>query len=342
MHSRDLTNEQREFMRKVAEKTEGDSRAKGAAVREAFKRKFGQVLDREAFRNVVTRGKSNVYDKQPEIDPGAVDLHELLKKNGLTVEEAEKMLFHARRKESGSASLEIPGKKGRFKFGVVSDTHLGAKTCALDELHAIYKLFKEEGVTDVLHSGDLVDGNGKVYSGQLNELMVYGLDDNIDYVTKNYPKVEGITTHFILGNHDESFLKTDGANIGKRITQERPDMKYLGMYDADLSLNGVKVKLHHGHSGGSYALTYRIQKYVENLTGERKPQIFFCGHYHTAVYASIRNIHCFTSGCFQKPNDFSTRLMLPNTVGGWLIEVEKTKADEVRAITPKFVQFYTK
>ena len=43
-------------------------------------------------------------------------------------------------------------------FGLVGDTHLACKECRLDSLHAQYDLFEQEGITTVLHAGNIVDG----------------------------------------------------------------------------------------------------------------------------------------------------------------------------------------
>ena len=37
----------------------------------------------------------------------------------------------------------------------------------------------------------------------------------------------GITTYFILGNHDETHIRNGGANTGIAIARARPDMKYF-------------------------------------------------------------------------------------------------------------------
>lgn len=52
-----------------------------------------------------------------------------------------------------------------FRIGVVSDTHLCSNEEALDELHCAYDIFKREGITTVLHAGDIVTGRG-IYRGQ--------------------------------------------------------------------------------------------------------------------------------------------------------------------------------
>jgi predicted phosphodiesterase len=241
------------------------------------------------------------------------------------------------KKEGRPVNIDLGGSV--FHFGAVSDTHLGAKSCNYDELEAMYDVFEKRGIKAVTHSGDLCDGNGYVYKGQLSELDTHGIDDTVEMICKRYPKRKGIKTYFIAGNHDESFLLRENANIGKMIEAKRPDMQYLGFYDADVSINGVRVRLCHGGGGGSYALSYRLQKRVENLTGENKPQILIEGHYHTAIYACIRNIHCLTGGTFQGANNFSKRFGMPNVRGGWIIGVGKTRSNEIRTFVPEFTNF---
>ena len=86
-------------------------------------------------------------------------------------------------------------------FGLVGDTHLCSTKCRLAELHATYKLFAEEGIKDVYHAGNIVDG----YISRINggEVICTSIDDQTQYVIDHYPQVRGITTHFITGDDHE-------------------------------------------------------------------------------------------------------------------------------------------
>ena len=95
-------------------------------------------------------------------------------------------------------------KSRTYKFGVVSDTHLNSKEQQLTHLNRMYDLFAAEGVSDVYHAGDITAGEG-MFTGQVYEIFNVGFDNQADYVIKHYPKREGITTHFITGNHDLSY-----------------------------------------------------------------------------------------------------------------------------------------
>jgi len=146
---------------------------------------------------------------------------------------------------------QIPVKAydGRwYKFGYVSDTHLCSKYERLDVLNAAYKVFRKEGITAVLHSGDILAGE-RMYRGQEYELHTIGATDQARYVIDKYPKFQGITTYFITGNHDLSHWKRSQIDVGMFIYGKRDDLVYLGQEEADIEIGGVKIRLIHPGSG---------------------------------------------------------------------------------------------
>ena len=120
---------------------------------------------------------------------------DLLKRKGVTQPQLESLL------ESKERVIQVRQKRRtrKFKFGIVSDTHLIDRSCALDELHDFYKRCKREGVKDVVHAGDILSGMN-VYKGQIVDLLRFGVDEHIEYGLMNYPKEDGIKTYFITGN----------------------------------------------------------------------------------------------------------------------------------------------
>ena len=113
-----------------------------------------------------------------------------------------------------------------LKFAIIGDTQLGSKYAQISHLNNFYKLCASEGIKDVYHTGDITDGL-KMRSGHEYELYKTSADDMVQDVIDNYPKIDGITTHFITGNHDASIYKQVGYDIGNTIAEKRPDMKYL-------------------------------------------------------------------------------------------------------------------
>jgi len=264
-------------------------------------------------------------------------LQELLKSKGLTAKDLERLL----QPKAVKVRVKEPRKTARYKFGIVSDTHLCDKSCALSELHDFYKRCEKEGIKEVVNAGDIVAGSGRIYAGQVNDLTVFGFDDQLEYVRENYPKFKG-KTYFINGNHCLSYKTDSGANFGSALSKLRKDMIYLGDYDATVILNGVKIGLHHGGGGTSYALSYKLQKYLEKIGAGQKPQIYILGHYHATLQIFYRNIHAFLPGCFQKPNDLSVRYGLPNTVGGWIVELEVAddRFHTIKSIKSEYIAYY--
>ena len=72
-------------------------------------------------------------------------------------------------------------------------------------------------------------------------------------------KVNGITTKYILGSHDETHYKNDQATAGFWIPKCRSDMEYLGQDSAAININGVKIFMDHPGGGSAQALSYKKQ-----------------------------------------------------------------------------------
>ena len=223
---------------------------------------------------------------------------------------------------------ETIGEPGHLKFGLVSDTHFGAKQSAREELGEFYDIAKEKGVECFVHAGDIVDGCG-VYHWQQFEQDRVGFEEQLDDLRVNYPNV-WLPTYFIWWNHDENFLKANWVNICKAIETVRQDLINLGFYDARLKLNGIVINLHHWGGSLSYAKDYKMKKYLDGLPVENQPDIFALGHYHTALYDFHRWIHWFMPWAFLKENLLAKRFNLWNVIGGWVIEIDKNAKWESR------------
>lgn len=282
------------------------------------------------------RRKENVVGKDARADR----LLSLLEKKHITLKQLESMLT-VKEAQKASAKIIQPKTRDIFRFGIVSDTHLVDKACALTELHAFYERCKKEGVREIVHGGDLLTGQG-VYPGQINDLLCFGVDEHIAYAAQNYPKIEGIVTYVVGGNHEESYIKLAGVDALKRLAEIRRDIKYLGMYNATVVLNGVRIMLQHMSGGAPYALSYRPQRYVTNLPAGSKPNLWVGGHLHTSMFFYYRNVAVFLPGAFQRANMFTTRLGLATQLGGWIVEVEvgEDSRHSLLRITPEFIPYF--
>lgn len=228
-----------------------------------------------------------------------------------------------------------------IRIGVVSDTHIGNVNNQMTFLHKLYDRFKELGITDVYHCGDLSDGWYPNRSDQIYELHAHGADRQVDYICKHYPKVEGITTHFIIGNHDYTFIRNTGFNIGPAISLRRPDMNYLGINNARVWLTpNCDMELNHPGDGSAYAMSYSIQKYIDSLSGGDKPKILLNGHHHKFLTMFYRNIHAIEVPCTEAQTSFMKSKRLAAHMGGLVLDIYVTDDGTIDRFCVELIPLY--
>jgi predicted phosphodiesterase len=231
----------------------------------------------------------------------------------------------------------------RVKIGLIGDTHLGSLFADMSVLKTAYHIFKKQGVKSVYHAGDILAGE-KMYRGQEYELGVHGADAQVGFCVNNYPEANGITTHFITGNHDGSFFKRAGLDIGQIIASKRPDLHYLGPDEQDVIITGkgnrrAILRLTHPRKGTAYAISYQTQKMIEAWSGGDKPAIVAIGHYHKAEYIFYRNVHAFQVGCIEKQTPFMKGQNIAAMLGFWILDFVISNRG-VSEVGGKFFPFY--
>lgn len=250
----------------------------------------------------------------------------------------------ARARES---QYTIPAHSNTIRFGVVGDTHIGSAYTRFDALKTFYARLKKDGIKDVLHTGDMLAG-WKVYPGQEWELVDRGWEEQLDRLSSEYPLHVGIHTSFITGNHDHSFKKPIGINVGDKISALRPDLHFIAedqgrvVFKAKSGAEWIVDLLHPG-GGTAYALSYHPQKIVESLSGGTKPNMIAIGHYHKAeLIPQYRNVVTIQSGTFESQTPFMKRKHLAAHVGGWIVEVVAGAAPEclVNTVKAQFISFF--
>jgi biotin operon repressor/predicted phosphodiesterase len=228
----------------------------------------------------------------------------------------------------------------KIKFGLIGDTHLGSKSQQLTHCNTMYDIFADREVADVYHAGDLVDGED-VYPGHRYEIFKVGADEQKRYAIENYPRRNGVTTHFITGNHDLKYYQKMGLDIGVAIAGERQDMNYLGQYFAKVWITPrCSLQLEHPLGKPAYAVSYKTQRKIDNMRGGDKPNILVEGHYHYHVNLFRRNVHAFCVPSFQGPTNLSRRLGLESDNGAFIVELEVDETGDVKSIKSEFFPFY--
>ena len=229
-----------------------------------------------------------------------------------------------------------------IRFALLGDTQFGSLYAHTEALSAFYEYAHAAGVTTFFHTGDVSDGH-RVYKGHEFELRDLGLDAQLTRLGNVAPRIKGVKTRFITGNHDASFKSLAGVPVGKLIQQSRPDWEFLGEEQARVrweTPNGpFELMLIHPGGGTAYGISYRPQKIVESLEGGTKPDMLAIGHYHKAEFMpAYRNVAVVQTGTFQRQTPFMARMGLAAHVGGWIMDI--VKGDGHNVIQARFVAFY--
>ena len=253
---------------------------------------------------------------------GIVELCNLYGKNVIIDYEDDVLVFKkniSKNAVSNKISINSP-KLNHSQICVVSDTHFGNIHNQLHLLNNIYEEAYNRGIDTVLHVGDLVDGNYPNRPENPRLQFLHNFDEQVNYVVDMYPEIDGITTYYILGSHDETHYKNGGATINNVVSRCRKDMVYLGQDFGKIVINNVEIALDHPGGGKAKALSYTAQKRIELLESQNKPKILLIGHYHASYDFNYRNVECIMVPCLCGKTQFQQKKGLSNDVGAYFLD----------------------
>lgn len=212
-----------------------------------------------------------------------------------------------------------------FKFVAISDTRFGSKSQQLSILNDIYSKAYSMGYMNVIHCGNISEG---LYS--MTNVYSEGnfLDDTlrqVDYITENYPQIEGMKTFFITGIKDDKHLKNNKINIGKRISSARSDMIYLGGNSCLVSIDKANMLIFNPKLSKTYTVSYRPQQQIDSFRSEDKPDILLYGGLLQMEKFTYRNVTCISVPSVCATTKEMSDKRYSNTIGAWYITI---KTDE--------------
>lgn len=235
---------------------------------------------------------------------------------------------------------EIKLEGRHHKFIVISDTHIGS-IYSPEEWHDFVSDYANNSSAEaVLHCGDLVEGMKISRIGtQIYELSELGYEAQKAKAIEILGKYK-VPIYIISGNHDFYYQEYAGANVIKSISDALNNVTYIGHNSADIDIDGAIIRLFHGGDGSnSYALSYRLQKLCEAITGGNKPNILLAGHVHKFCYIFERNIHAISVPCMQMQTDFMRGKKLAAHTG--FLELEFDVLDKkICNLSVKYFPFY--
>ena len=239
--------------------------------------------------------------------------------------------------------IDFPDK--HIKFGVFSDCHMGHQDYRPDVFRKMVKDGKRQSVEFWLNSGDTIEGmSGR--EGHIYELHHIGASAQLKFFASEFKNFR-IPVYSIeaQGSHG-GWFKTKGntgLNIGEELSRRSKHYKFIGYDEQNITLdNGLKIQLRHPGSGTAYALSYKQQKYIESISGGKKPHILFTGHFHKALYMFYRNIHSIDAGTLCNQTPFMRKIGTPAHVGYWIVDVNmhRKKGMGIERVSIQFIPFY--
>jgi predicted phosphodiesterase len=194
--------------------------------------------------------------------------------------------------------VDFDGK--RIRIGHITDSHIGSSYFNKDRMFQAFEEFEKEGVDFITHSGDVSEGMSN-RPGHIYELSQLGYSQQKDECVDVFSQWTSSDIYAIDGNHDQWFIKSNGAKIVDDIAKEVDNFHFIGHDEGDISLKGkATLKLWHGGDGNSYALSYRLQKILESMSGGEKPNVLIAGHVHKYVSIFERNVYAISVGTRQR------------------------------------------
>lgn len=277
-----------------------------------------------------------------------MELEKILKKYNLNDEKELDTILKGLQsnKPIYNKKTRIPSNSKRIRFGVISDPHIGSNKYRPDIMDDAAYNFKRRSVEFVLVPGDICEGmSGR--DGHIYELDPKGIgaSNQLDMATYELNKLAGVPLYAITAtaSHDGWFHSkgNSGLEVGTELDRRLPDFNFLGHDEQDVEIGkGLIARLVHPGGGTAYALSYKLQKYINSISGGQKPNMIFEGHYHKSIYMKYRNIHAFEAGCLQEQTTFMKKKGTPAMLGYWIIDVLGDKDKGVEKINMEFNSFY--
>ena len=227
-----------------------------------------------------------------------------------------------------------------FKFIAIADTRLGSKYEQLSILNDIYVKGHEMGFDNVILCGNISAGLYPLTDVYAESNFADDTESQIEYIVNNYPYIEGMKTYFITGKVDDKHLKSKKINIGKRISELREDMIYLGENSCDVTIDKTIMQIFSSKLGKTYTASYRTQQQIDSFRSEDKPDILLYGGLMQMEKYSYRNVKCITVPSVVATSKEMNEKRYSNTIGAWYVTVRTNSKGLLESISALASPYY--
>ncbi len=227
-----------------------------------------------------------------------------------------------------------------FKFIAISDTRLGSKSQQLSILNDIYKIGYENGYNNVILCGNISAGLYRLTDLYAESNFINDTEGQINYIVNAFPEIEGMTTYFITGKIDDKHLKQEKISIGRRISEQRDDMIFLGENSCDVNIDNVTMQVLGNKLGKTYTVSYRTQQQIDSFRSEDKPEILLYGGLLQMEKFTYRNVRCISIPSVCATTKEMTEKRFSNTIGAWYVTVKTNEKGLLESVTAISSPYY--
>lgn len=236
--------------------------------------------------------------------------------------------------------LEAPSAElgEELVIGVVSDPHFASKHHERSALQRHLEWLYENGARHIFGPGDWIAGG---YPFLKYEVTSNGIEDQCEEAVAFIQSAgQEFSWEAIAGNHCESHkVGIDAAKMIEQMLHARgwTNFRYHGPRAARLRFGHTRIGLHHPGGGLSYALSYKIQKYIDAMPLRERPHFLFTGHTHQKLWIERGGVNGFLCGTFENGDSSFGRMLGGEVqVGGWLIRYRHDDRGGVASVNAEF------
>lgn len=245
------------------------------------------------------------------------------------------MEFHERNTYSFSTD-----ECDEFKFIAIADTRLGSKSQQLSILNDIYLKGHQMGYDNVILCGNISAGLYPLTDIYAETNFMDDTQSQIDYIVSHYPHVDGMKTYFITGKTDDKHLRAEKINIGKRISDARDDMVYLGENSCDIMIDKSVMQVMSSKLGKTYTVSYRTQQQIDSYRSEDKPDVLLYGGHLQMEKYTYRNVRCISVPSVVATTKEMNDKRYSNTVGAWYVTIRTNKKGLIESVSAISSPYY--
>ena len=219
-----------------------------------------------------------------------------------------------------------------FKFVAIADTRFGSKSQQLSILNDIYQKAYDLGYNNVILCGNISEGLYPVTNIYSEDNFLSDTLEQVDYIVSSFPYIEGMKTYFITGSKDEKHLRHNKINLGKRISQVRDDMIYLGHNACKVKIDNTNMLVFSSPLQQTYTVSYRPQQQMNSFRSENKPDIMLFGGSMQLEKFTYRNIACLSVPSVCATTKEMNDKRYSNTIGAWYVTVKTNQYGNLEKI----------